>query len=148
MYFSNRRFSSSNQWKRRIEVYSIWKLLKHVNTALVYLNCRCKKFPAFMKLEVTLFTNSRTVQFTTARTKASQSVVSSPVVAWWRILTMSFTSVLTFLPVCDCLVTNSFRVRITLRLTVSRQLFRLGDKPLEYHDQIFFNWTLTVIVLI
>jgi hypothetical protein len=30
-------------------------------------------------------TNSHTLQFTTARTKSSQSAVSSPVVAWWRI---------------------------------------------------------------
>jgi hypothetical protein len=27
------------------------------------------------------------------------------------------------------------RVRITLRLAVNRQSVRLGDKPLEYHDQ-------------
>jgi hypothetical protein len=40
------------------------------------------------------------------------------------------------------------RVRVTLWLTVYRQSFRLGDKPLETHDQYFFsNWTLAVIVL-
>jgi hypothetical protein len=30
------------------------------------------------------------------------------------------------------------RVRVTLRLVVYRQLVRLGDKPLETHDQQFF----------
>jgi hypothetical protein len=36
--------------------------------------------------------------FATACTKSSQFDVSSPVVAWWRIPTMSSVSVLTFLP--------------------------------------------------
>jgi hypothetical protein len=36
---------------------------------------------------------------------------------------------------------------VTLLLLVYRQSFRLGDKPLETHDQHFFNWTLVVIVL-
>jgi hypothetical protein len=31
------------------------------------------------------------------------------------------------------------RVRVTLRLAVYRQSFRLDDKPLENHDQIFFS---------
>jgi hypothetical protein len=31
-------------------------------------------------------TNSHNVQFTTARIKSSQSAVSTPVVAWWRLL--------------------------------------------------------------
>jgi hypothetical protein len=30
------------------------------------------------------------------------------------------------------------RVRVTLRLTVYRQSLRLGDKPLETHDQQYF----------
>jgi hypothetical protein len=30
------------------------------------------------------------------------------------------------------------RVRVTLRLTVYRQSIRLGDKPLETHDQNFY----------
>jgi hypothetical protein len=32
----------------------------------------------------------------------------------------------------------SVRVRVTLRLAVYRQSVRLGDKPLEIHDQQFF----------
>jgi hypothetical protein len=52
--------------------------------------------------------NSHTLQFTTARIKSSQSVVSSQVVAWLRIPTMSSVSVLTFLPSDDCLTTNSY----------------------------------------
>jgi hypothetical protein len=41
--------------------------------------------------------NSHTVQFTTARSKSSQSAVPSPVVAWWRIPTKSSASILMFL---------------------------------------------------
>jgi hypothetical protein len=39
------------------------------------------------------------------------------------------------------------RVKVTLRLAVYCQSFHLGYKPLEDHDQIIFNWTLAVIVL-
>jgi hypothetical protein len=39
------------------------------------------------------------------------------------------------------------RVRVTLRLAVYRQSVHLGDKPLENHDQQFFNLTLSFIVL-
>jgi hypothetical protein len=42
------------------------------------------------------------------------------------------------------------KVKVTLRLAIYRQSVCLGAKPLETHDQIcffFFNWTLTVIVL-
>jgi hypothetical protein len=39
-------------------------------------------------------------------------------------------------------------VRVTLRLAVYSQSVRLGDKPLETHDQQFFpGWTLAIIVL-
>jgi hypothetical protein len=31
------------------------------------------------------------------------------------------------------------RVRVTLRLAVYRQLVRVGNKPLETHDQHFFS---------
>jgi hypothetical protein len=31
------------------------------------------------------------------------------------------------------------KVKVTLRLTVYRQSVRLGDKPLETHDQIYFS---------
>jgi hypothetical protein len=50
--------------------------------------------------------NSHIQQFTTARTKSFQSAVSSPFVACRRIPTLSSASVLTFLPVRDCLTTN------------------------------------------
>jgi hypothetical protein len=51
--------------------------------------------------------SSHTLQFTTARTKFSHSAVSSPIVAWWRIPTVSSASLLTFLPAGDCLTTHS-----------------------------------------
>jgi hypothetical protein len=51
--------------------------------------------------------NSHTLQFTTARTKCSQSAVSSPVVAWWWISTMSSASMLKFLLAGNCPTTNS-----------------------------------------
>jgi hypothetical protein len=38
-------------------------------------------------------------------------------------------------------------VRITLRRAVYRESVRLGDKPLEIHDQKFSKWTLAVTVL-
>jgi hypothetical protein len=47
------------------------------------------------------------LQFTRARTKVSQSAVSSPVVAWWQIPAMSSAFVLTFLPAGDDLTINS-----------------------------------------
>jgi hypothetical protein len=39
------------------------------------------------------------------------------------------------------------RVIVTLRLAVYLQSVRLGDKPLETHDQHFFNWILAFTVL-
>jgi hypothetical protein len=44
-------------------------------------------------------------------------------------------SILTGLRLTSCRV----RVRVTLRLTVYRQSVHLGDKPLETHDQYFFQ---------
>jgi hypothetical protein len=43
---------------------------------------------------------------------------------------------------------SGIRIRVTLRLAVYHQSVRLGDKPLETHDQIFLfsNWTLGVTV--
>jgi hypothetical protein len=42
---------------------------------------------------------------------------------------------------------HRFSVRVTLRKAVYPQSVRLGDKPLETHDQYsFFNWTLDAIV--
>jgi hypothetical protein len=52
-------------------------------------------------------TNSHNLQFTTARTKSSQYAVASPVVAWWRIPTVSSASVLMFLLVGNSFTTNS-----------------------------------------
>jgi hypothetical protein len=51
--------------------------------------------------------NLHTLQFTTARTKSSQSAVSSSVVTWWRLPTISSASMLTFSPAGDCPTTNS-----------------------------------------
>jgi hypothetical protein len=39
------------------------------------------------------------------------------------------------------------RVKVTLYLAVYRQSVGIGGKPLETHDQYFFNRTLAVIVL-
>jgi hypothetical protein len=52
------------------------------------------------------FINLHTLQLTTERTKPSQYAVSSLVVAWWQVLTMSSASMLTFLPAGDCPTTN------------------------------------------
>jgi hypothetical protein len=51
--------------------------------------------------------NSNTLQLTIACTMSSQSAVSSPVVAWWRISTMYYASMLTFLPAGDYAINNS-----------------------------------------
>jgi hypothetical protein len=59
------------------------------------------------KINYSAIANSHTLQFTVARTMSSQSAVSSPVVAWWQISTMSSASVLKFLPGGNCLTTNS-----------------------------------------
>jgi hypothetical protein len=80
--------------------------------------------------------NSHILQFTTACTKSSQSM-SPPVVAWWRIPTMTFASLLRFLLAGDCPTTNSFRIWVTLWLVVYHQSVRLGTKPLEDYDQRF-----------
>jgi hypothetical protein len=53
------------------------------------------------------------ITVTTAYIKSSQFHVS-PVVALWRIPTISSTSVLTFLPASDCLTTNSLLQLSTL----------------------------------
>jgi hypothetical protein len=47
------------------------------------------------------------------------------------------------------LIQPQLRVRITLWLAVYHQSVRLGVKPLETHDQhfFFFSWSLVVIVL-
>jgi hypothetical protein len=47
------------------------------------------------------------ITVTTAYIKSSQFAMSSPVVAWWQIPTMSSTSMLTFLLASNCLTTNS-----------------------------------------
>jgi hypothetical protein len=50
---------------------------------------------------------SHPLQFTTDGTKSSQSTVSSPVVAWWRIPKMTSAPALRFLPVGDSPTANS-----------------------------------------
>jgi hypothetical protein len=45
---------------------------------------------------------------------------------------------LLFLPLRRRLTIVRESVRVTLRLSVYRQLVRLGDKPLETHDQYFY----------
>jgi hypothetical protein len=59
----------------------------------------------------TAIANSETLQFTTARTKCSQSAVFTRL---GRIPTMSSASVLTFLPNGDCLITTSYSSNITV----------------------------------
>jgi hypothetical protein len=65
--------------------------------------------------------------------------LSSPIVAWWQTPIMSSASVLTFLPAGNCPTTNSFKVKVILRLAVYRQSVRLRFKPLETHDQRYFQ---------
>jgi hypothetical protein len=72
----------------------------------------------------------------------------SPVVAWWRILTVSSASVLTVVPAGDCLRTNSLLQLSTLNyFTQSQSYFttaclsqsiHLGAKPLEAQDKSYF----------
>jgi hypothetical protein len=62
-----------------------------------------------------LHTQKSTV--TTAHTESSQFVLSSTVVAWWRIPTMSSASVFTFLPTGQCLTNNCSAHNISARTT-------------------------------
>jgi hypothetical protein len=84
-------------------------------------------------------TNSHTPQFTTARTKSSQSDAYSPVVAWWQIPRMSFASVLTFIRPDRYLATNllSLSLSLMLRATVSRPVC-LGTKHTFLSDSCGF----------
>jgi hypothetical protein len=87
------------------------------------------------------------ITLTTSHIKTSHFAMSSLVVAWWQTSTVSSASVLTFLRVRDCLITNSLlqqsalkvKAKDTLWLVVYRQSVRLGTKPLETHDQRFFQ---------
>jgi hypothetical protein len=48
--------------------------------------------------------NSNTLQFTTTRTKSSQSAVSSPVVSWYRLLTMDIPLIVGSRTLSQCLI--------------------------------------------
>jgi hypothetical protein len=52
---------------------------------------------------------------TTVHIQSSQFAMSSPVITWWQIPTMSSASVLTFLPAGDCLTTNSLLQLLTFK---------------------------------
>jgi hypothetical protein len=60
-------------------------------------------FTGLLKLVIIInysaIADSHTLQFTVVRTQSSQSALSSPVIAWQRILTVSSLSVLMSLPV-------------------------------------------------
>jgi hypothetical protein len=77
--------------------------------------------------------------------------MSSPVVAWWRILTLSSAFVITFLPAAYCLTNNSLsesesELLYDWQFTANR--FVLVTSPLRLTTVILFsNWTLAVIVL-
>jgi hypothetical protein len=74
-----------------------------------------------------------------------QPAVSLPAVPWQRFLTMeilqlhALKSFLHRLPYETDLVRVRARVRVTLRLAVYSQSRRLGVKPLETHDQYFYQ---------
>jgi hypothetical protein len=57
--------------------------------------------------------NSHTLQFSAVPTKSSQFALASPVVAWWRITTMSSASVVTFLPAGDSPTTTDSQLKST-----------------------------------
>jgi hypothetical protein len=90
--------------------------------------------------------HSPEITVTTAHMKFSQFARSSVVVAWRLISTMFSATMVTFLPTGDCLTTNSLLELSTLKVTVSyfttggiRQSVHLSAKPLEDHDQRFFQ---------
>jgi hypothetical protein len=79
--------------------------------------------------------NSHTLQFTTARTKSSQFAFAR------RFLVTDSNSVLCLRPYWLANVSQltkvRVRVKVTSQLAVYRKSVRLGDKPLETHDQDF-----------
>jgi hypothetical protein len=80
----------------------------------------------------------------TVTTVTSQFAMSSPVVAWWRILTVSSASVLSFLPAGDCLTTNSLfqlstRDRSVKLLLAFASIIIFGFSLLEIHDYDFYS---------
>jgi hypothetical protein len=68
----------------------------------------------------------------------SRSSVYPPVVAWWRIPTMSPASVLTFLPADDCPTTNSFGRSVELLLAFASTVIP-SFSLLEIHDKDFYS---------
>jgi hypothetical protein len=81
---------------------------------------------------------------TTVHIKSSQFTMSSPLVAWWRILTVPSASVLTFLPAGDCFTTNSLFQLSTLGRSVKLLLAFAstvipGFSLLEIHYQYFYS---------
>jgi hypothetical protein len=64
--------------------------------------------------------------------------VQSPSTAIYRTRPNSLPTTTPYSIVLCLLLLQSVRVSVDLRLAVYRQLLRLGDKPLETHDQHFF----------
>jgi hypothetical protein len=93
-------------------------------------------FIEHIQIVTTALSLIHTLQFTTAHNKSSQSTASSPVVAWWRIPTMFYASVLTFLPAGDCPTTNSL-----LQLTNPQAGGHLS--PTSYSS----NWRLKTLLM-
>jgi hypothetical protein len=53
--------------------------------------------------------NSFTLQFTAVRTKFTQTAVSSAVISWWRILTMSYVHVYV---IAEWLLSHSYQLQL------------------------------------
>jgi hypothetical protein len=67
-----------------------------------------------------------------------QPGVYSPAIPWQRLLTMESLQLHALRFYLRSLPCRTHSIRVTIRLAVCRQSVRLGDKPLETHDQYFF----------